>query len=139
MFFLVLEFHAFKRIHYFLGTINKDCFGYLYVLTTRNPLTITMKQRTIRCLFPLYWDIVRNAANSIYVIYWNLSKTWLQITPQYNYIFVMTLTCSVHGRVRFYETCNVFIHTYVSNHMMAWCGDGGAKNQGWQMMLSAVI
>jgi len=138
MFFLVLEFHAFKRIYYLLPTINKTCFGYLSLLTTHNPMTITMKQRPIRCLFPLYWDIVRNAPNSVYVIYWNSTKPWPQIIPQYNYIFVMTLICCVHGKVIFYETCNVFIHTYVSNHMMAWCGDGGAKNQGW-LMMSAVV
>jgi hypothetical protein len=119
---------CFKRIHYLLATINKVCFDYLHVLTTRNRPTNTMKQRTIRCLFPLCWDIVRNAANSIYVIYWNSTKPWPQIIPQYNYIFVVTLTFCVHGKVLYYETCNVFIHTYVRNHMMAWCGYGGAKN-----------
>lgn len=122
MFFLVLEFHAFKRIHYLMATIKNACVGYLYVLTTRKPLTIMMKQRTIRCFFPLYWDIVRNAANSIYVTYLNSTKPWPQIIPQYNYIFVMMLICCIHGKVLFYETCDVFIHTYVSNHMMGWWG-----------------
>lgn len=73
--------------------------------------------------FSLYWDIVRSTANSICVIYWNSRKLWPKITPQYNYTFVVTLTCCVYNGVFFYETCNVFIHTYVSYHMMASCGD----------------
>ena len=132
MFFLVLKFHAFKRIHYLLATLNNSCFGYLYVLTT---MTITTKQRTIRCLFPLYRDIVRNTANSINVTYLNSTKPWPHITPKYNYLFAVTLTCCVHNTVLFYESCNVFIHTYVSNHMIAWhwnCSwEGGAlRNKG---------